>query len=897
MGCFRGGKEMNEIMGNVQPMAVVNPPMRKVVDLTQSKRERADLVAKELGDWLGEQGFNIESHGRVIDSNGPPTEIQNRISSWFGHSEHHPTFSEDKVLTDYDETFDKQYNPPRGLADPHMVEAAKDINPKWSENTQKELDELKANQDDYDTSDLQGIVMALAMKEVRITPAETLDSADARRVAWEMSDDMLEYIYEGHNPGFRFPKAKTAVEQAIAGEVAVKLSRTDPSVFMPRPSGNPNNEQELSVCCEAKPETECGCETKENPHEYPDSRVKCDICGEWVDNTDEIIYHFKEKHPDDPRLKNPAGEPYCPTACGWASDEEPPKPNRHYTKEERERIMRTPEFRSWIRAWKSEKKKRPKQGYFHAFMSDVGHKAFAHSPKKWPSAVRYSDKDSVEVPKKRKHYIQVGQKKRTIRGVKRMKPISNPEGRMVYEGNPPSDEKFNGWYCYKCGDNAYSTDSMWGMDKVKEDAMNHVKTVHAEALMVDFMDSWIDLEEGVDDEIENPPKKSDMHDQAVEILKKKTKIIPIGDGNEEICNEAFMLMEDGLYSLTAKQLAGVLERLGALKNPKDIENPPKCPNPDSWKSTIMVSKTDARWNDDTVLVLTAPSKESANEFMKRWKELKSLDVSSPIDFTVTTHQDVYDIWFYIGIQKEERENIVKIFFDYLKDFINAPIETENPKSKSWLMERRKKFRYPTGAGSREKFWVRGHKRGIGMFADGTPVKGHYRAANPDDEKESIGSLALDNPPKKTITVTKIVDSSGNEIDPVDVVKFDYPNKPKFYASNQNYEEFEITIKNKNSLALDNPPKKTITVTKIVDSSGNEIDPVDVVKFDYPNKPKFYASNQNYEEFEITIKTGKSNPPEHEHTFKFLGMCNPIKGGKSQKLFKCEECGKTFVENK
>jgi rubrerythrin len=62
--------------------------------------------------------------------------------------------------------------------------------PSWSAETQKELEELKANQDDFDTSDLQGVVMALAMKELhRTAPVHPLEISD-------LSDEMLEYIYE-----------------------------------------------------------------------------------------------------------------------------------------------------------------------------------------------------------------------------------------------------------------------------------------------------------------------------------------------------------------------------------------------------------------------------------------------------------------------------------------------------------------------------------------------------------------------------------------------------------------------------------------------------------------------------------------------------------------------------
>ena len=65
-------------------------------------------------------------------------------------------------------------------------------------------------------------------------------------------------------------------------------------------------------------------------------------------------------------------------------------------------------------------------------------------------------------------------------------------------------------------------------------------------------------------------------------------------------------------------------------------------------------------------------------------------------------------------------------------------ERSNPHDKSWLMERRTKFRHPTGAdttkmptpGSRRRVWVRGHRRGGGIFGDPTEVSGHYRKANP-----------------------------------------------------------------------------------------------------------------------------------------------------------------------
>jgi len=57
-----------------------------------------------------------------------------------------------------------------------------------------ELYKLKKEQDVYTTSDLQGIVMAIAMKELNKDKIETTQGKNVLKVM-ELSDYMLEYIY------------------------------------------------------------------------------------------------------------------------------------------------------------------------------------------------------------------------------------------------------------------------------------------------------------------------------------------------------------------------------------------------------------------------------------------------------------------------------------------------------------------------------------------------------------------------------------------------------------------------------------------------------------------------------------------------------------------------------
>jgi predicted amidophosphoribosyltransferase len=645
---------MNEIIGNLMPIAVINPPMRKVIDLTSSKREKAEKVAKDLGIWLGEQGFKVETDGKVVTSNGPPTEIQGRITSWFGHSEHEPTFDQEKVLTDYDETFDAGYTPSPDKNPKPMMPLTK-----YQETQNWIRDLFHSNGDVISKRQLTKHFKKFnsVWGEKNITKAWK----QLRKAGWANigTDGNWHWELPAGNPAFLFPKkkkdeARSAIEDSMAGQAAVKLSMLDPKkLYATNPADEKCNEKEVAVCCEAKENPVL--DVVNPPAEHTDNRVKCDICGEMIDNIDEIGHHYIDVHGLCPACKKPLsgvisggyqwGE--CDD-CGFETEYEiypsggdnMPKENRHYTDEERSRIMRTPEFKKWIHKWQREKKGEPKQGWLHAFMSDVGHASGAMGVDEWPTTVRYSDRKGVERPVKRQHYLKVATKKRTIAGKPAIKEISM---------NPGGEE--------------------------------------------------------------------------------------MSENNEEV-----------------------------LENPGHI-----CPN------------------DDTPLV--------------------SMGERCPK----------------CGYERGSR----------------------NPHDKSWLMERRTKYRDATGADtthrpaphSREKFWVRGHQRGGGMLADGTHVSGHYRAANP----VGISKRGTCDNCGDTTHDTTSLELCNDCLEGFNGLSDDIYKYTKNPGDDANLDI--------GSLALDNPPEPTLSLVE----------------------------------------------PTHKHAFEFVGLCNPVKGGKAKKLFKCVGCKKTFTE--
>jgi hypothetical protein len=78
----------------------------------------------------------------------------------------------------------------------------------------------------------------------------------------------------------------------------------------------------------------------------------------------------------------------------------------HYTPEEREAIMNSPEYIEWEAKKKNEIElgavPTPKKGFFHAFMTDVGKGAVRIDEKTWPGRVNRSDKKGREDPQTKK---------------------------------------------------------------------------------------------------------------------------------------------------------------------------------------------------------------------------------------------------------------------------------------------------------------------------------------------------------------------------------------------------------------------------------------------------------------------------------------------------------------
>lgn len=81
---------------------------------------------------------------------------------------------------------------------------------------------------------------------------------------------------------------------------------------------------------------------------------------------------------------------------------------RHWTPKEKKAVMKTKEFKQWRAA---QHRKAPKQGWFHAFMSDVGHEADIRG-KVWKAPTKESDKSQeppIDVTSKRRYYHHIGE--------------------------------------------------------------------------------------------------------------------------------------------------------------------------------------------------------------------------------------------------------------------------------------------------------------------------------------------------------------------------------------------------------------------------------------------------------------------------------------------------------
>lgn len=90
-----------------------------------------------------------------------------------------------------------------------------------------------------------------------------------------------------------------------------------------------------------------------------------------------------------------------------------PLPNRHYTPEQRKAIMKTPQFLEWKQARKQTLgSSEPEQGWFHAFMTDVGKDADRKGVGRFPGTTRRSDMKGVDVTPKRKYYHRLPRKVR-----------------------------------------------------------------------------------------------------------------------------------------------------------------------------------------------------------------------------------------------------------------------------------------------------------------------------------------------------------------------------------------------------------------------------------------------------------------------------------------------------
>jgi len=134
----------------------------------------------------------------------------------------------------------------------------------------------------------------------------------------------------------------------------------------------------------------------------------------------------------EPRKSNPPGALVCPMCGkGWIPTEirsNPTKPTRtggrHYKPSERQRIMKTKEFKKWWKErWHDSHGGMPQRwpgdsGKFHAFMTDVGKFASRKGKKGWPDATWLSDKARSDVTQVRKYLHEIGEGKRTIGGQK-----------------------------------------------------------------------------------------------------------------------------------------------------------------------------------------------------------------------------------------------------------------------------------------------------------------------------------------------------------------------------------------------------------------------------------------------------------------------------------------------
>ena len=87
-----------------------------------------------------------------------------------------------------------------------------------------------------------------------------------------------------------------------------------------------------------------------------------------------------------------------------------PDANRHYTSKERRAITSSPEFKEWLAARRVTHLPTPKQGAFHAFMTDVGKRSGHRKEKEWEADPSRADRRAppIDAPTMKKYYHGLG---------------------------------------------------------------------------------------------------------------------------------------------------------------------------------------------------------------------------------------------------------------------------------------------------------------------------------------------------------------------------------------------------------------------------------------------------------------------------------------------------------